>query len=357
MLDRLTDYVIGSPKNITCSDSIPISVTYSKIYFYNSDVDHPLQKYWFYLKNVKIIEKNPKSIKIVLSNSKSDKKFIEYIDKLDAHIFRILQTRNQSYKNIKKSYSEKEFHPPIFVLNTEKATIFDADLMQENKNNMMQYLVNRDNNIESTKTYRANTLDYDCMNEFTVSIIIELSDIIMNDTDYWVNYSVKQMKIKKNLINSSIFDIIDAAEKDQNYQTNDNNNDNNDNNDNFDRNNITNHINGHIGNHTNNHINTNNHIINRQNQPNKPKKQPHLPNTINQPLNNSQIDYRFLITADDLKFQLKKIGEKKTENFMQEKMDIVLKEMEAFKQKKQQISDDIEKFNYVKEILPEPNNN
>ncbi|AYV76474.1 MAG: hypothetical protein Terrestrivirus7_27 [Terrestrivirus sp.] len=347
MLDRLTDYAIGSPKNITCSDSIPISVTYSKIYFYNSDVDHPLQKYWFYLKNVKIIEKNPKSIKIVLSNSKSDKKFIEYIDKLDAHIFRILQMRNQSHKNIKKSYSEKEFHPPIFVLNTEKATIFDADLMQENKNNMMQYLVNRDNNVDSTKIYRPNTLDYDCMNEFTVSIIIELSDIIMNDTDYWVNYSVKQMKIKKNPITSSIFDIIDAAEKDHNYQINEN----------YDINNITNHVSNHnhISNHTN-HITANTHGINQQNHLNKPKKQPHLPNLTNQPLNNSQIDYRFLITADDLKSQLKKIGEKKTENFMQEKMDIVLKEMEAFKQKKQQMSDDIEKFNYVKEILPEPDN-
>lgn len=349
MLDRLTDYMVGLPKNITCSDSIPISVTYSKIYFYNSDVDHPLQKYWFYLKNVKIIDKNPKSIKIVLSNSKSDKKFIEYIDKLDTEIFKILQTKNQSYNNIKKSYSAKEFHPHILALNAEKATIFDADLAQENKNNVRQYSINGYNTIDSTKMYRTKPLDYDYMNEFTVSVLIELSDIIMNESDYWINYSVKQMKIKKDPVNYSIFDVMDAAEKEQNNNI--------DNHINYQFNNqINNQINNKVNNQINNQIANQYNQYNQENKTNKLKKQLQSPVPTNPPLINSQTDYRFLITADDLKSQLKKIGEKKTENYMQEKMGIVLKEMEAFKRKKQQIDHDIEKFNYVKEILPETDN-
>lgn len=324
MLDRLTNYINNEPNNITCSDLIPLSITYNKVYFYNSDVEQPLQKYWFYLKNVKVIEKNSKSLKIVLSNSKEDKKFIEYIDKLDIEIYNFLQKKYVlNDKNMKKSYDTKDFHPNIFTLDCTNITIHDED----NVKNKNKY-----------KNKNKNCFNYDYMDGYTISIIIELSDIIINDSEYWINYSIRQMKIKKDIINDSIFDMIES-----NIESNKNM---------FD-------VKFDIPKPP-----TLPNITYAKSSKTSTSKSTSTSSTSSTPINSSNVnvntDYRSMITEDALQSQLKKIGDKKIINTMENKMNIVLKEMELFKKKKIEINKEIEKYkisNYDNEIISSCNTN
>ena len=194
MFHRLTNHQIinESDDHISCSDPHQISVTFSKIYIYNLDVNCPLQKFWFFLKETKIIEKKLKSVDVVLSNSRSDKKFIEYIDNLDEKIYRILNKKFNLTVGIKKSYFKKDFFPHRFNFSINCAQIFD------DYNKPLEY-----NSIKFT-------------DDITESILVELSDILISENDYWINYSIKQMKIKKDVFNEPIFDLLSDCHSDDN---------------------------------------------------------------------------------------------------------------------------------------------
>lgn len=189
MHNRITNHqkINDTSEHISCSDIHQISPTYNKTCIYNLDVNHPLQKFWFFLKEVKIIGKKQKSIDIVLSNSISDKKFIEYINNLDDKINKIINKKKKHNTNfsVKKSYSVKELFPYIFNFNIINAQFFD----------------------ESNKSIQYSEINF-CENT-TGSILIELSDILISDDEYWINYSIKQMKIKKHIFTESIFDMLD----------------------------------------------------------------------------------------------------------------------------------------------------
>jgi len=185
MFNRLTDYENSNPDNISCSNIKAFSATFNKIQVYNSGVKCPLQKFWFYLNGgcVKIFEKSERKIKIAIMNDK----FISYIDLLDQKINDILSDVTDKKLKYKKSYIKKNYFPHTLILDIKDPIIYDENLEK----------------IDIKKFYNQN---YD---DTTVSILIELSDILIDNdvNEYWINYSVKQIKIDKNILLESIHDI------------------------------------------------------------------------------------------------------------------------------------------------------
>ena len=181
MHNRLTNY--DKPDiNISCSESNYISHTFHTINFYNMNVKYPLQKYIFHIKNAKIIKKCNNSIDVILANFDSDINFIKYIDALDVKIHECLCSRNNYKYNINKSYETRQYFPPVFNMNISECLVFN------------------DTNKKTDIIIDDNT---------TCSIIIELSSVLADDTNYWFNYSAKQIKLNPNVFNDNMFDAIE----------------------------------------------------------------------------------------------------------------------------------------------------
>lgn len=185
MADYLTNYEHSLPNNIICGPIQPISIIYYKLNIYNGENNHPLQKFWFLLKDVKITEYNNNYIKIALSNSPSDKKFIEYINNLDDNIHKMICDLFKINFCKQISYISDKYSPILFILNNFSECI----LFDQNCQKIMKFTNEHINH--------------------TLSILVELSDIIIGDDKYWINYTPKQLKINKSICDQkSIFEII-----------------------------------------------------------------------------------------------------------------------------------------------------
>lgn len=295
MIDYLTNYEYSLPNNIIHGPLQNISITYSKINVYNGDGNNPLQKFWFLLKNIKIVEYTEKYIKIALSNSESDKKFVQYIDQLDFKIHQMICDISGIEVDKRISYSNDKYSPVLFHLNNiANCVVFDE-------------------NNKITQLTKSNICDY------TMSVLIELSDIMIGDNDYWVNYTVKQLKLNPTIdCHKSIFELIDESD-------------------------------------------ANKKILNIHNIPNVPNLPPPIPPEPfivpsfqqNRPDNKSQINSgykknednqrsRIIISVDDLKNQIKKMQNKKLlkeEENMKYRLEDYRKEIEQFKDNQKFVSD------------------
>jgi len=190
-MEYLTNYETCTPDNLIYGSLQKISVVYSKMDIYNADNENPLQKYWFLLKNVKVIEFNDNSMKIALSNSLSNKKFIDYIKKLDKCVHGMISELFDHKYELQSSYYIKKYQPIIFTLKCGSCQIYDEN------NNL----------CEELKDLKTKIRDRHC------SILIELTDLMFCDDSYWINYSAKQLKINNNPFqNKSIFEMIDTSQ-------------------------------------------------------------------------------------------------------------------------------------------------
>ena len=187
MHNRLTNY--DKPDiNISCSESNYISQTFHTINFYNMDVKYPLQKYIFMVKNAKMIKKCNNSIDIILANFNSDINFIKYIDALDIKIHDLVCNRNNYKYKINKSYISRPYYPNVFNMDISNCVAFD----------------------DTNKKIDIRKFNIDNINDdMTCSIIIELSSVLVDDTNYWFNYSAKQIKLNLNVFNDNMFDAIE----------------------------------------------------------------------------------------------------------------------------------------------------
>lgn len=299
MSDHLTNYESPLPNNIICGTPQKISVMYSEINIYNGNSNHPLQKYWFILKSVKIVEySRENNITIALSNSDSDKNFIKYIDKLDNDIYDMVCELWDEKFDKKNSYSNKKYSPVLLNLND-----FSNCVIFNEKNKRIKELIAND------------------YQKYTVSILIELSNIMIGDSQYWIKYSAKQLKLNSIVLNNkSIFDLITEESDTTNIQSTNqmiiplppplpfllNNNNNN--------HNIS--TNNTVNTNTNNNINTTNTTTTNINNASRDGN-----NVIKSKL-------KFVVSVNDLKDQINKIRNKKSFRDEEESMRIQIKNME-----------------------------
>ncbi|AYV83553.1 MAG: hypothetical protein Hyperionvirus8_37 [Hyperionvirus sp.] len=186
-MEYLTNYEDRSPENIVCSDILNVTILYSKIHIFNGDTQYPLQKFWFLLPNIKIIKQTRTQIEIALPNTNN--KFIDYLDKLDAAVHQMMCDKFKF--NFKKyiSHRHEKYAPIILSLDSMTSVFFDEN-NEIIKNNF------------STIKYESHV---------TLSILIELSDIIIGENDYWINYTAKQLKFNSTFSTTkkSIFSVVD----------------------------------------------------------------------------------------------------------------------------------------------------
>jgi hypothetical protein len=122
-------------------DNKMLGAQYYDIFLYNKDVLLPMAKNWFYLDKIKIIDKNKNKITIVFS-SIGDKKFIEYIEKINLLIKNYLNINkidessrdtpktpnkvgvlSEDIKEYINTISNQDF--PNILINTNNATFFN----------------------------------------------------------------------------------------------------------------------------------------------------------------------------------------------------------------------------------------
>ena len=171
MAEYLTD-VHTSPNNILCGPTQKISVLYSRINVYNADVEAPLQKYWFLLGRVKIVERGHNNFRIALGNAESDAKFLQYLDRLDDRLHGVLEEVLETPLEKQVSYSRKVYSPITLFLGDHNCVVFD-----ENNERIIVDPAWRRREKEST-----------------FSILVELSDVTIGDGSYWINYSARQLR-------------------------------------------------------------------------------------------------------------------------------------------------------------------
>lgn len=190
-MDRITNVTDEQIKLLCEDDKMFTSSSFSKLYIYNGYISYPLQKYWFTLTDVKIIDIGNSDLKFVISEKNTNhSKFLSYIDKLDKKIYELLITMYPSLNKEQPSYVRNKNFPPIFTMNRLNSNIFDDNGKQSNSKILK--------------------IDHD----LTVSVFFELSDVTIWPSVYKNHYNIKQIKTKCNKINTSIFDdkntIIDS---------------------------------------------------------------------------------------------------------------------------------------------------
>jgi hypothetical protein len=172
MIDEYVTNINIIPDKIQFDDPKPSGITYYKLSVYNPLIKHPLQKFWFHLPKVKIINiQNKNNISIALSNNTTDDKIINYITEIELLINKYLMLKlNKTKYNIQSSFIIKDDYATQMCISVNNnTTIFD-----ENDNDShVSYL--------KTNTY--------------ISCLIELSEILMDNTQGWIIWSILQIKI------------------------------------------------------------------------------------------------------------------------------------------------------------------
>ena len=166
--DLLSD--IDKPlENLLFDNPESLGLSHYKFSIYNPYINNPLQKFWFFIKKVKIINKDTNNITIAFSNSNDDNKFIKYILSIESKIIKFVNNINQNIKSINKSIDVRENFPPTMKLKF------------------------------GTNTPVFNTMDYDDKyNLHTgsyIALFVEINDIIVTKLESWIIWKILQIKI------------------------------------------------------------------------------------------------------------------------------------------------------------------
>jgi hypothetical protein len=118
----IDEYLTNPNTNISINFDTPeqLGMQIWKILMYNSLVDSPLQKFWFYVKKAKILEKKSNYITIALSTGSYDKKLLAAFDSLNTNTVQyIRQTVNKRIQKIDKLYSMRNDRVPTLTVKVD----------------------------------------------------------------------------------------------------------------------------------------------------------------------------------------------------------------------------------------------
>ena len=146
-----------------CGVNDNTDMLYSKIYIYNPHLDEPLHKFWFHIKNAKIV--NNKSAEIVISNNENDTKVIEYIDSI---VDKIKEHFKQNII-VNTSIEKTENYPSRMHINNTKTIYFDENEIETDSNKFVKGK--------------------------SITCIIELSELLVNGNELWIKWNLLQVKI------------------------------------------------------------------------------------------------------------------------------------------------------------------
>lgn len=171
-----------SPNNFTLTETKNSQLLYNNWNVYNDDSDIPMQKYMFLLKNVKVLNNTNNILNIIMtSNNDMNKKIYEFMVQLEKQIgikLKDLQCRSNIHK-IKSNIT--------MCLYSKKMIVF-------NEAHEEQHI----SQIDSGKT---------------VSIIIKLSQIVCEESEYIPIWKVVQVKLHNDKTKTCMFEQFESESK------------------------------------------------------------------------------------------------------------------------------------------------
>ena len=206
-MKKITDHSKKNT-NITCGCMKNIGLTYHEIDIYNDDLQYPLHKYFFLLKNLKIVHRHRSSLKIVLGNTQENTNFVEYVDDLENKIETYLKKNcNDESKTIfpKKTFKKEEYYPYTFEIDTTDMKVYTNSSLLDNNNtnsNVFSYIDDVYRNSEQIVK----------SDDVTISMILEISKVMFDNKNFWFVYSAKIMKIYDNRHDHNIIDFFMRSE-------------------------------------------------------------------------------------------------------------------------------------------------
>ena len=172
MIDKLIADIESSTHTIIYGKPKQWAINYYMIDIYNGGIDHPLQKYWFYVPRAKVLDINKNSIQLVLTNAEQDAKLVNYIESLENNIFNhIKKNFLATVKKINRSFSKNKLFPPVIKLDYNQDTIFF-------------------NESDDEATLSPSYLNQNDM----VGTYLELNNILTSDNEVWIIWKILQLK-------------------------------------------------------------------------------------------------------------------------------------------------------------------
>ncbi|ARF09205.1 hypothetical protein Catovirus_2_154 [Catovirus CTV1] len=189
MINELITNINSDKHNIIIGEPKVYAISYYKIGLYNADINHPLHKFWFFIPKAKIIDRTPTHITVALTTSDYDKKFLEYLNKLQNKVLACFKNSIfDSIKNIKISFNTGKNLPTTVKLDIRN----DIPIFDENEEEL------------DSSHLKVNSL---------ISIILELDNIVASTSEAWIVWKVLQIKkfncidLKKSLFKMATSDI------------------------------------------------------------------------------------------------------------------------------------------------------
>ena len=101
---------------------------FNKFNIYNPNIFIPMQKFWFYIENVRIVDNinTKKYVEIALSEN-IHKSIINYIDNLEIEIEKYIKLINPKYTFIKSVQKTTSFYPLIKIKIPLSTIIYDSN--------------------------------------------------------------------------------------------------------------------------------------------------------------------------------------------------------------------------------------
>lgn len=170
MINDLLTNINSTKYNIIFDRPKTFAISYFKIAVYNGDINHPLQKYWFFIPKAKIIEKTKSNIIIALSKNEDDSKLVNYIEELENKLFQnTKENLSKSIRKIKNSFSINNNYPPVIKLDiSDDIAIFNYNEEEINQDDL-----------------EVNNL---------ISVYLELENIIASLDETWIVWRILQIK-------------------------------------------------------------------------------------------------------------------------------------------------------------------
>lgn len=161
--------IIDKPENIQ-----ELCNGYYKFSIYNRNIDHPLQKYWFYIDKVKIIHKHDNDVRLVLSNSVNDNNLIKYISDLENDMEKHVGKDTGKTRSVKRTF-----------LPFDDTDLNTVSTIKIKFNSLVPVFDETGKNITVEQIKCDNC----------ISMYLELNDVVVSKTEIWFSWKILQIKL------------------------------------------------------------------------------------------------------------------------------------------------------------------
>lgn len=186
MVDHLIANINSDEQNIIYEKAEHWALDYYRINVYNGGIEHPLQKFWFYVPKAKICDMNSdtNTLQLVLTSTNQDVQTINYIEKLEKNIFgHIKKKLSATIRIINKSFRKSDIFPPTIKLVYKEDTVFFDEFDDE-------ITIPLSKESQNSLSPPPNFIKRNDM----VGVYLELDYVLASEKEMWCSWKILQLK-------------------------------------------------------------------------------------------------------------------------------------------------------------------